>query len=127
MDRIVDHLFIFEGEGKITDFWGTYSEWHALQEQNKPEILPQVSLTSSGVSSSFSAEESLSFEQKLELNQLMKDLEALEEEKLEITKLLENKDLAYDEITLLSEHLGELHKQIERKEARRFELSSLSQ
>ena len=54
-------------------------------------------------------------------------LEALEEEKLEITKLLENKDLAYDEITLLSEHLGELHKQIERKEARRFELSSLSQ
>ena len=57
----------------------------------------------------------------------MKDLEVLEEEKLEITKLLENKDLAYDEITLLSEHLGELHKQIERKEARRFELSSLSQ
>ena len=56
----------------------------------------------------------------------MKDLEALEEEKLEITKLLENKDLAYDEITLLSEHLGELLKQIERKEARRFELSSLS-
>ena len=120
MDRIVDHLFIFEGEGKIIDFWGTYSEWHALQEQKKPEILPQVP-------SSFSVEESLSFEQKLELNQLMKDLEALEEEKLEITKLLENKDLAYDEITLLSEHLGELHKQIERKEARRFELSSLSQ
>ena len=54
-------------------------------------------------------------------------LEALEEEKLEITKLLENKDLAYDEITLLSEHLGELLKQIERKEARRFELSILSQ
>ena len=127
MDRIVDHLFIFEGKGKITDFWGTYSEWHALQEQKKPEILPQVPLTSSGISSSFSVEESLSFEQKLELNQLMKDLEALEEEKLEITKLLENKDLAYDEITLLSEHLGELHKQIERKEARRFELSSLSQ
>ena len=88
MDRIVDHLFIFEGEGKITDFWGTYSEWHALQEQKKPEILPQVSLTSSGVSSSFSAEESLSFEQKLELTQLMKDLEVLEEEKLEITKLM---------------------------------------
>lgn len=127
MDRIVDHLFIFEGEGKITDFWGTYSEWHALQEQKKPEILPQVPLTSSGLSSSFSAEESLSFEQKLELTQLMKDLEVLEEEKLEITKFLENKDLAYDEITLLSEHLGELHKQIGRKEARRFELSSLSQ
>jgi uncharacterized protein (UPF0335 family) len=47
----------------------------------------------------------LPFELQEELNQLIKDLEKLEEEKAEITQLLNNKDLAYDDITLLSEHL----------------------
>lgn len=125
MDRLVDHLFIFEWEGKITDFWGSYTEWYALQEQKKQKAdsSPQLAWSSSEVVSPWVA--SLTYEQKLELDQLIKDLEALEQEKAEITQLFDNKDLAYDEITLLSEHLWEIHKQIERKEARRFELSSL--
>ena len=64
----------------------------------------------------------LPFELQEELNQLIKDLEKLEEEKAEITQLLNNKDLAYDDITLLSEHLWEIIKNIERKEARWFEI-----
>jgi hypothetical protein len=47
----------------------------------------------------------LTYEEKLELNQILKDLEELEKEKAEITQLFNNKDLAYDDISLLSEHL----------------------
>ena len=64
----------------------------------------------------------LPYELQMELDQLVKDLEALEKEKAEITQLFNNKDLAYDDITLLSEHLGEITKEIQRKEARWFEL-----
>lgn len=124
VDRLVDHLFIFEGAGKITDFWGTYSDWYALQEQKKQKSDLPIQ-TSAPVALSPSSSSSLSYEQQHELDQLIRDLEMLEQEKAEITQLFDNKDLAYDEITLLSEHLGEIHKQIARKEARRFELSSL--
>ncbi len=126
MDRLVDHLFVFEGEGKISDFRGTYSEWRLLEDQkNKKSEFPiQVSSVSNDDEELPAPSKQLSPEQQRELDQLVKDLELLEQEKAEITQLFENKDLAYDEITLLSEHLGEIHKQIERKEARRFELLS---
>ncbi len=125
MDRLVDHLFVFEGEGEISDFRGTYSEWRLLEDQKnkKPEIPVQSSSVSSDEDEKIPKPQ-LSPEQQRELDQLVKDLELLEQEKAEITQLFENKDLAYDEITLLSEHLGEIHKQIERKETRRFELLS---
>lgn len=125
MDRLVDHLFVFEGEGKISDFRGTYSEWRILEDQkNKKAEAPAESSSLSQDKNEEAQKPQLSPEQQRELDQLVKDLELLEQEKAEITQLFENKDLAYDEITLLSEHLGEIHKQIERKETRRFELLS---
>lgn len=126
MDRLVDHLFIFEGEGKITDFRWSYSQWR--NEEDKKEKKKEQKQLSNVVENR--KEETLDdvplqrlpFELQEELNQLIKDLEKLEEEKAEITQLLNNKDLAYDDITLLSEHLWEIIKNIERKEARWFEI-----
>lgn len=66
-------------------------------------------------------------ELKQEIQTLMNALESLEKEKAEITQLLNNQALAYDEIALLSEHLGEIIKQIEHKEQRRFEIMELTQ
>lgn len=126
MDRLVDHLFVFEGEGQITDFRGTYSEWKndldnkkdKKSDSEKVQSLTQISASSNQETK----KQKLSYQEERELSQLIKDLETLEEEKSQINRIFDNKDLPYDEIALLSEHLGTILKQIEQKEARRFEL-----
>lgn len=126
MDRLVDHLFVFEGEGKITDFRGTYSEWKNDQDNKKDKKSDSEKVQSLTQISTSSDQETkkqkLSYQEERELSQLIKDLEALEEEKSQINRIFDNKNLPYDEIALLSEHLGTILKQIEQKEARRFEL-----
>ena len=120
MDRLVDHLFVFEGEGEIKDFWGTYSEYkeqesstskEKKQKTNKKEIqMPKPASTK------------LSYIEKRELEQLGKDITAAEKRKEEINSLFNNPELPFDEITDLSHELGDLMKQLETKEQRRFEL-----
>ena len=126
MDRLVDHLFVFEGEGQITDFRGTYSEWKNDQDNKKDKKSDSEKVQSltqiSASSDQETKKQKLSYQEERELSQLIKDLEALEEEKSQINRIFDNKDLPYDEISLLSEHLGTILKQIEQKEARRFAL-----
>ena len=126
MDRLVDHLFVFEGEGQITDFRGTYSEWKNDQDNKKDKKSDSEKVQSltqiSASSDQETKKQKLSYQEERELSQLIKDLKALEEEKSQINRIFDNKDLPYDEIALLSEHLGTILKQIEQKEARRFEL-----
>lgn len=124
MDRLVDHLFIFEGNWAIQDFRGTYSERKNQQEADKKEKKSDSSKDHSQtqISPPPWPKSKLSYQEERELQQLIKDLEELENEKAEINRIFENKDLPYDEIALLSEHLGSILKQIEQKEYRRFEL-----
>lgn len=125
MDRLVDHLFIFEWEGVINDFRGTYSEWKNDQDTKKTEKKPESIQGHNLDQASHSLIEKpkkLSYQEERELEKLIKDLELLEEEKEQINRIFDNKDLPYDEIALLSEHLGNIIKQIEQKEGRRFEL-----
>ena len=109
MDRLVDHLFVFEGAGKVTDFRGTYTERNHLQTQQKEQKTDsshQVSVDlSSKTSESSTSIKKLSYAENIELQQLIKELEELEDEKQQISRIFDNKDLPYDEITLLSEHL----------------------
>jgi ABC transporter, ATP-binding protein len=109
MDRLVDHLFVFEGEGKVTDFRGTYTERNHLQTQQKEQKTDSshqvlVDLSSKASESSTSIKK-LSYAENIELQQLIKELEELEDEKQQISRIFDNKDLPYDEISLLSEHL----------------------
>lgn len=147
MDRLVDHLLIFEWAGKVSDFWGTYSEWKLHQEeknkksdlswsgkpplQGNPEMQGypdngdhDTHFLAGGGSDTVRTQ--LSSKDKAELDRLAKELEELEQEKWEISQIFDNKDLPYDEIALLSEHLGQLVKQIAQKEARWFELMEKS-
>jgi len=109
MDRLVDHLFVFGGEGKVTDFRGTYTERNHLQIQQKEQKTDSshqvsVDLSSKAPESSTSVKK-LSYAENIELQQLIKELEELEDEKQQISRIFDNKDLPYDEIALLSEHL----------------------
>ena len=121
MDRLVDHLFVFEWEGVINDFRGTYSEWKNDQDTKKTEKKPE-SIQDQNSNTSTEKPKKLSYQEERELEKLIKDLELLEEEKEQINRIFDNKDLPYDEIALLSEHLGNIIKQIEQKESIRFEL-----
>lgn len=65
----------------------------------------------------------LSYNEKREFDALAQDIETLESRKDEVNRLFNQKDLSYDEITFLSEELGDILKQLEQKEYRRLELS----
>jgi ATP-binding cassette subfamily F protein uup len=122
MDRLVDHLFVFEGGGEIRDFPGNYSqfrEWQKErdmppQEEKKaetPKNLPQAQ------------KKKLSYKEQREFEMLEKELADLEREKTEITHKLSASDLPFPELQKLSERMGEISGLIDEKELRWLELS----
>ncbi|MCS6928769.1 MAG: ABC-F family ATP-binding cassette domain-containing protein [Saprospiraceae bacterium] len=118
MDRLVEHLFIFEGDGKIKDFNGTYAEYRALKrtEAAAPrtaEIFKNTVFTPSGLSSA----------ERNEMKRLEKDIAALERRKQEILECFNNTNLNPAEINRLSEELSDVHKKLEEKEFRWLELA----
>ena len=131
MDRIADHLFVFEWDGEIIDFWGTYSEY---KKQSNKLHHPNPSPNRRGTKhpTSLSSEEGevknevqnkrLSYMEKREFEQLMKDVEKLENRKNEINNLFLNPDMPHDDIKKLSEELWEVIRNIEIKEMRWMEL-----
>ncbi len=120
LDKIVNHLFAFEGDGKIKDYNGTYSDYRWEQKQlkkdNKPEKIVEAIVKPA-------VESSLSFEEKKELNRLEKDIEKTEKEITEVTHKFNDTSMALEEITKWSNKLVELKKQLEVKESRWLELS----
>ena len=128
MDRITDHLFIFEWNGVVKDFRWTYSEYKNAMELEKNKTDNQRKNEKS-VESSIKIEtnlqkKKLSYMEKRELDLLTKDIIDLEKKKDEINRIFDNKDIPYDDIRLLSEELGLIIRQLEQKEYRWFELSS---
>ena len=126
MDRITDHLFVFEGDGVVNDFWGTYSEYSKEKETQKN--IERSSSTRSRIKNPEEVldeepvKKKLSYMQKRELDILMKELLELEARKDAINELLQNKDMNYDDIRKLSEELGRIIRLVEQKEYRWFEL-----
>ncbi len=135
MDRITDHLFIFEGEWAVKDFWGTYSEYKVLPESEKKNNNKSSALSfhsSQGpLQKSIEQEQGgdnewkkkLSYMEKRELDQLAKDIQNLEKERDEINSIFNHKDIPYDDIRTLSEALWVVLRKLEQKEYRWFELS----
>lgn len=128
MDKITDHLFIFEGEGDVKDFWGTYSEYKNSSDNNKQKHestkkekeIQDIDLSNDEDSD----KKKLSYMEKRELDQLTKDILALEKERDEISRIFDQKDVAYDDIKTLSDALWVILRQLEQKEYRWFELSA---
>ena len=137
MDKITDHLFIFEGDGVVKDFWGTYSDYKLIAESwkggkleklknwsgivNKPSV--SHSLDTSLDRAGSNENKTLLYMEKRELDQLTKNILALEKERDEINRIFDQKDVAYDDIKELSHSLWIILRQLEQKEYRRFALS----
>ena len=128
MDRIVDHLFVFEGDGVIRDFPGNYAEYRLEQldktvdpEKIKSQIIvnrdpePKVSV----------AKKKPSFNEKREFETLEKELKKLNEEKVNISEKLSVGNIDYTEIEQLSKRFEIITNEIDTKELRWLELSEL--
>lgn len=126
MDRLVDHLFVFEGDGFVRDFPGNYSQyrqWLLLQEkeEQRPPAREQIEETVSVNK----PERRLSYKEKRELQQLKNDIEALEREKRTITEQLNGGALPFDRLQELSLRIGAVSALLDEKEMRWLELSEL--
>ena len=129
MDKVVDHLLVFRGDGHIKDFPGNYSqyrEWEALQPQDKKK----ESNSKDGKDSHQShrhenRKRRLSYKERKELEQLDEDVTNLEAEQAEIERKLSSGTLTSEEITVLSKRLPVVMEQLDVKSTRWLELSSI--
>ena len=124
MDKIVDHLLVFEGEGTITDFPGNYSDYRAYDaskapepKKNEPKPTEQKSSWKENQSSG-----GLSYSEQKEFKRLEKDIEKLEKDKAKLQEEFLN-DLSPEDIEKKSKRLGEINDAITEKEERWLELS----
>jgi ATP-binding cassette subfamily F protein uup len=127
MDKLVDHLFVFEGNGIITDFPGTYSQyriWQKEQEKITDKIISNTNLTSNTTNTSTSKKK-VSFKEKREFEDLEKAIPTLELEKEKLTVEMSSPNINYETIEKLSKRLIEINKELELKEMRWLELSEL--
>jgi ATP-binding cassette subfamily F protein uup len=146
MDKLVDHLFIFEGDGVIRDYPGNYTQFRILEKSKQSytalssDITTQVdhevkkttgdniqqqniaTLPSNDQSVKKPAEK-MSYKEKLELEQLNKSMPTLEAQKTELTANLNASTGDYNEITQLSAQLASVTAELERAELRWLELS----
>jgi ATP-binding cassette subfamily F protein uup len=122
MDKIVDHLFVFRGEGIINDFPGNYSDFRAY-EDSTPKIKETTKLNPEKKNWKLDNSERLSYNEQKELKNIETKLKALEREKKELENKFTNAKLPQNEISKLSEDLQKLISEIETKEERWFELN----
>lgn len=129
MDKVVDHLFVFKGEGDIKDFPGNYTQfraWEALQEEEeKAQPKAKVELAKKENTYTSERKRKLTFKEKQEMEALEADIAKLEAEKAEIETALSSGTLSVEEITAHSRRLPLLTEELEEKEMRWLELSEI--
>ena len=130
MDKLVDHLFVFEGNGKIKDFNGNYTVYRSLkkaQEQEARRLEKSIQKKSKKANQPVKDDTPrLTYEERKEYNRLEKEIEKLEAKKATIIQQFENMELSPEEIEKLSIELGSLNRTIEEKEMRWLELGELA-
>lgn len=127
MDKMVDHIFVFEGNGIVKDFPGNYTQYREkeaeLQKKGKPE--EEVKVVETETIKPEKERKQASFKEKFEYEQLEKEIQQLEEEKKTITEKLNSADTTPEEILELSRRIGEVIQQLEEKGMRWLELAEL--
>ena len=128
MDRLVDHLFVFEGEGKIRDFPGNYSQYRQSQLENPKQKTEIIESPSSSFAKEIRApaKRQLSFKEKREFEILEKEIQQLTKEKELVNGKLNSGNTPFDELTALSNRIGEVNRLLDEKELRWLELSELN-
>jgi ATP-binding cassette subfamily F protein uup len=139
MDRLVDHLFVFEGEGEVRDFPGNYTQYRmwlkenekkenkwAVLESNKSRGQTTEEAVVSNVATIIEApKKKASFKEKREFEILEKEMPALEAEKLAITEKMSTGNLGFEELQKLSDRMIAITQLLEEKELRWLELSEM--
>ena len=147
MDKVVDHLLVFKGDGEIKDFPGNYTqyrEWQSLEESGKRKeesgkrILPKgesksskdsanpaADISLSSLHSPLSSKRKLTYKEKTEFERLEKEIAALEAEQKQLEEALCSGTLSIDELTEKSKRLPLLKDELDEKSLRWLELSEI--
>jgi len=125
MDKIVDHLLVFEGEGKIKDFIGSFTEYRDQQAQSKnTKKTEPTKPTEEKQTKNTNSKRKLSFKEQKELENIEKEMPVLKEKQDEILEKLNN-ETDYNIISELSQKLEETTSQLEAHEMRWLELQEI--
>lgn len=132
MDKIVDHLFVFEGEGQIRDFPGNYTDYRQFKDElptqvNSPET-SDASSSKTAIAPQVSKPETkrkLSFKEQKEYESLEKDLEKLETRKGELVEKMNSGDGSHEELANWAKEFEQINETIAEKEMRWLELSEM--
>ncbi len=125
LDKLTDHLFVFEGNGKVRDFLGNYNEYRLqLKEEIKQALREEKLANERNLSNTKQATEKrkLTFKEQTEFKQLEKDIEQLSQSKITLTEKL-NSAINHAELQKLAEQLEEIILSLDEKELRWLELS----
>ncbi|MDX2046548.1 MAG: ABC-F family ATP-binding cassette domain-containing protein, partial [Chitinophagaceae bacterium] len=130
MDRLVDHLFVFEGDGVIRDFPGNYSQYR-LSQKEEAEYASVSTQSAVGSVQPANTEtkdrKRLTYKEKREFELLEKEIAGLTGEKKIITSKLSEGNLPFEELQQLSQRIGEVTRLLDEKETRWLELSEFSE
>ncbi len=130
MDKLVDHVFYFMGDGKIKDISGNYTAYHRERMQLQQEQY-KASSTKTKIESPGETEQTpsrsrkLSFKEKLEFDTLENDIAALEQKREQLTEKLSDTSLTGDELNDVSKELSQVVEQIDSKTNRWLELADV--
>lgn len=120
LDKLVDHLFIFEGNGHIKDFNGDYSDYRLLQKEREREQKREERAEQQKQKQAVKQETTqtgLSYEERKEMNKIEKEISKLEEKKKQLeAQFLDAAQLTSERITTLAKELDEVKERIEEKE-----------
>lgn len=138
MDKVVDHLLVFKGEGEIQDFPGNYTqyrEWSRMQakdeaEQAKPAKSGNATAENDGAGTAkrdanFENKRKMSYKEKREYEQLTQEIDALTEEQKKLEEELCSGNLSVEELTEKSKRLPEIKDELDEKEMRWLELAEM--
>ncbi len=132
MDRLVDHLFVFEGNGVIKDFPGNYSQYRVWQKEQLPvtgsrlpEKKDETKTTGNQQPIADNIKRQPSFKEKREFELLEKEIAALSKEKETINQRLAAGNIPFEELQTLSLRIGEVTSLLDEKELRWLELSEM--
>ena len=138
MDKVVDHLLVFKGEGEIQDFPGNYTqyrEWSRMQakdeaEEAKPAKSGNATAENDGAGTAkrdanFENKRKMSYKEKREYEQLTQEIDALTEEQKKLEEELCSGNLSVEELTEKSKRLPEIKDELDEKEMRWLELAEM--
>ena len=139
MDKVVDHLLVFRGNGEIQDFPGNYTQYREFSRNEESGVWSENTkkteksvnkesasdISHSSLSTPHSSKRKMSYKEKREFEQLEKEIAALEEEQRQIEEALCSGTLSIDELTEKSKRLPQLKDELDEKSMRWLELSEI--